>query len=1091
MQINGNLFNIEMLTITILSYHMETSLRTNSCTHITTCLVSTTNPLIKGFSGIGKILKNFVRALLPLLLIGLIPLSSSAIDSSEEIFIPSSTEEITISGKVTDEEGQEIVGATIQVKGTSRGTITDMEGNYSITVSEGETLVFSYVGYRTIEVVVTDQEEINLVLELDERVLDELVVVGYGTQSRVNLTGSVQTANFDEATNQPASTSSQLLYGRFSGVQLTQTSGSPGADGANIVIRGVGTFGNSSPLIVIDNIQYDNLAAFNNLAPSDIESITVLKDAASTSIYGARGANGVVLVTTRRGSDEFKINYNNYIGIQSVTVQPDFLDAYTYAILMNEKFRNEGGPDFDPRYSEEQLEAIRTGSMPDQFANTNWADEVLTTAPMTNHSLTISGGGDRTTFRVSAGYLSQDAVVRSSFRSQRYNLGFNINSQVRDWFNVSHVTNAFWRRNEGPTGGQGAFDGDNGIIFALQRTAPTIPVYYSNGEFGVADGAWIDGNNPSLITQNPLRRGQLGEFESDNVNISTRTGLRFDISDRFSFETSGSANIIYNNSSDFNPTQLQNDWEGRIVIRNEVNSLTNSTNLDYTLRNENIFRYNQEIFQNHTIDALLGHSISFGKIDPFSATVRGFATNEFREINAGGTEFSASGGANEDAQQSFFTRVTYDYDEKYLAELNYRIDGSSRFGPDNRYGHFPSGSVGWRLSEEDFLREIDAINELKLRLSWGITGNDRITRYGFQTLLGYNQDYFLGNSAVLGSGINRLGNPTIKWEESEQLNLGLDLTLFNNQLEIVADYFHRNSKNILYDNFPVPRTLGVTNLVAENAASMVSEGIEFGTRYRGGSNNYNFSVGADITKFLTRSEVTGLGPGGEETISAFDIIRVGAPFRAYYGYKAIGIFQDFAEIADAPNQFSGNTAPGDIRYADINGDGVVDENDRTVIGNPNPNWLVNFNGSFNYKWFDVSVLFQGVIGIDRLLMGNGNLPMPDNRSNVLTKWEDRWTPENPSTTLPRVGGRDNDLVSSFYIEDGSYLRLKNLEVGYTLSSDITQRINVNRFRIFVGAQNILTFTGLENFDPEGGSGRFSNRNAPLYKTFTFGINLNL
>ncbi len=1071
---------------------MKTSLQTNFCAHKTTSLVNPTKARQKDTFRITKQLKKLIKTLLPLLLIIFAPLSSDAINSSEEMLINSALQEVTITGTVTDEDGNELIGVTIQVQGTTRGTQTDLDGNYSITVNEGETLVFSYIGYRTLEVVVTDQEEINPVLELDETMLDELVVVGYGTQRRVNLTGSVQTATFDEATNQPVSTSSQLLYGRFSGVQLTQTSGSPGADGASVVIRGVGTFGASTPLFVIDNIQYDDMAAFNNLSPSDIESITVLKDAASTSIYGARGANGVVLVTTRRGSsDEFRIDYSNYFGMQSVTITPEFLDAHTYATLMNEKFRNEDGPDFNPRYSEEQLEAIRTGSMPDQFANTNWADVVLTTAPITNHSLTISGGGDRTTFRVSGGFLRQEAVVRSSFKSERYNLGFNINSQVRDWFTVNHVTNSFWRRNEGPTGGQSAFDGDNGIIFALQRTAPTIPVYYSNGEFGVADGAWIDGSNPSLTTQNPLRRGQLGEFESDNVNISTRTGLVFNLSERFSFETSGSANVIYNNSSDFSPTQLQNDWEGRLVISNEVNRLINSTNLDYTLRNENIFRYNQEIFQNHTVGALLGHSVSYRKIDPFSATVRGFATNEFREINAGGTEFSASGGANEDAQQSFFTRINYDYDEKYLAEFNYRIDGSSRFGPDNRYGHFPSGSVGWRLSEEDFLSEVETINELKVRVSWGITGNDRIDRYGFQTLLGYNQDYYLGNSAVLGSGINRLGNPTIKWEETEQLNVGLDLILFNNQLEIVADYFNRNSKNILYDNFPVPRTLGVTNLVAENAASMVSEGIELGTRYRGGSSNFNFSVGADITKFLTRSEVTGLGPGGEETISAFDIIRVGEPFRAYYGYQAIGIFQDFAEIADAPTQFSGNTAPGDIRYADINGDGVIDENDRTVIGNPNPNWLINFNGSVNYRWFDLSVLFQGVVGVDRLLMGNGNLPMPDNRSNVLTRWEDRWTPDNPSETLPRIGGRDNDLVSSFYIEDGSYLRLKNLEVGYTLSSNITQRFNVNSFRMFVGAQNILTFTRLENFDPEGGSGRFSNRNAPLYKTITFGINLKL
>lgn len=1001
-----------------------------------------------------------------------------------------------ISGTVIDENGEELLGATVQVKGTTRGAQTGINGEYTVFASRGEILVFSYIGYKTLEVTVTDQTEINVVLEIDETVLEEVVVVGYGTQKKVNLTGSVQTVSFDEAVNQPVSNSAQLLYGRFSGVQLTQTSGNPGADGSSVVIRGVGTFGSRAPLVVIDNIQYDDLAAFNNLSPSDIASVTVLKDASSLAIYGARGANGVILVTTKKGRvGELTVEYNGYYGTQNPTVVPEYLGALDYATLMNEKFRNEDGPQFDPRYTAEQIDAIANNTLPDQFANTNWADEVLTSAPITKHNLSFRGGNQRTTYRVSAGFLQQDAIVRSKFKSERFNFGFNITSDVKDWLRVSSVTNAFWRRNEGPTGGQGAFDGDNGIIYSFQRTAPTIPLFYSNGEYGVVDGAYTN-NNPSLLTQNPLRRGYLGDFEQDNINISTRTGITVELLEGLSFETSGSANIISNNVSDFSPTQLQNDWEGRLVITSDLNRLSNSTAFNYTLINENILRYEKAINKDNNISTLLGHSVSYARNDGFGATATGFASDQFREFNAGATEDFASGGASEDTYQSFFTRINYNFKEKYLAEFNYRIDGSSRFGEDNRYGYFPSGSIGWRISEEDFLSQIENINNLKVRVSWGITGNDRIARYGYQTLLSYNQDYYLGNSPILGASITRLGNPNIRWEETEQIDVGLDLNMFNNQLEVVADYFKRDSKDILYANFPIPNTLGVTSLVAENAASMTNEGIELGINYRAMFNKVSYSFGTNLTKFLTRSEVTGLGDGGEETITGTSIIRIGEPFRAYYGYQAVGIFQDLSEIANAPIHFNGNSGPGDLRYADLSGpdgvpDGFIDNFDRTVIGNPNPNWLINFNASIEFAGFDVNVLFQGVSGVDRLLMGNGNLPMPDNRSNALEYWLDRWTPENPSNSLPRVGGQNNELVSSFYIQDASYLRLKNLEIGYTLSKDLTRKLNVDHLRVFFGAQNIFTLTGLEYFDPEGATGSQSNRQAPLYKTVTLGINLKL
>lgn len=1004
----------------------------------------------------------------------------------------------TISGTVTDSNSQPLPGATVLKVNTKAGTTTDFDGVFSIEASQGDVLEISYMGFQTTRVTVSIAKTYQITLQDDAAQLDEVVVVGYGTQKKVNLTGAVEMVTFKDEVNQPVTNAGQLLYGRFSGVQLTQSSGSPGADGSSIVIRGIGTFGGQSPLIVIDNIQYDDLVAFNSLAPSDIESITVLKDASALSIYGSRAANGVVLVTTRRGEvDKFEISYNSYYGVQEATVKPRFLGSVDYATLMNEKFRNEDGPGFIPRYSDPQLEAIRTGSLPDQFVDTNWADEILRQASIQNHNLSFSGGSKKSTFRLSLGYLGQDAIVKSKFKSERYNLSFNINSKLKDWFTLSSVTNAFWRHNEGPTGGQNAFDGDNGIIFSFQRTAPTIPLFYSNGQYGVVDGAWL-GTNPSLQTANPLRRGFLGNYENDAINVSQRIGVTIQLSKNLSFETSGSANIIYTNTSDFSPTQLLNSFDGDVVIQNDLNNLSNATNFEYTLLNENILRYKKSFNEVHNFEGLLGHSAIYVKGDGFSGQLSGFPTDNIEEFNGGGVvDPAVSGGAFEDTWQSFYGRLNYNYNEKYLAQFSLRRDGSSRFAKGLAYGNFPSASVGWRISKEKFMQNVNVINNLKLRASWGITGNDRIGRGIAEQTYNPNQDYVLGDdTTVVGVAITSLANPSIRWEETEQFDLGLDVSLLKNKVEFAAGYFSRDSKDILYTNFPVPGTLGIGNLGAQNAASMINEGLELSLNYRGNIGEARFSLGGNMTKFF-KNEVTGLGDGGEETITNTNIIRIGTPFRSYFGLQAIGVFQSIEEIANAPTQFgNANTAPGDLKYADISGpdgvpDGIVNDDDRTIIGNPNPDLLINFNGSFEYKGFDLNVLFQGQTGVDRLLMGNGNLPMPDNRSNALDYWINRWTPESPSTNLPRVGGQNNTRVSSFYIQDVSYLRLKSLELGYSLPKDVLIKINITKLRLFVGAQNLITFTGLEFFDPEGASGSQSNRNAPLYKTITLGLNVKL
>ena len=1003
-----------------------------------------------------------------------------------------------IKGSVKDINGSPLPGASVIEKGTSNGTQTDFDGNYFITVKKGAVLGFSFVGYKTKEIKISNQSVVNVTLEEESDILGELIVVGYGKRKKLNLTGALETITFKDEVNQPVSNSGQLLYGRFAGVQLTQSSGNPGADGSSIVIRGIGTFGSSTPLVVIDNVQYEDLVAFNNLSPTDINSVTVLKDASASAIYGARGANGVILVTTKRGSkDKFEINYNSYYGIQEATIKPSFLGALDYATLMNEKFRNEDGSGFDPRYTKAQIEAIKNGSLPDQFANTNWVDAVLTEAFILNHNFSFSGGSEKSTYRISLGYLEQNAIVKSKFKSKRYNLSFNINSELKKWLTLNSITNAFWKRNEGPTGGQNAFSGDNGIIYSFQRTAPTIPLYYKNGKYGVVDGAYKN-SNYSFQTSNPLRRGFLGDYESDQINVSQRLGLSLKLFENLSFETSGSANIIYANTSDFNPTQLEKDWAGEVVITNNLNTLKNSTNFQYRLLNENVLRFNKTFKEIHNVGVLLGHSISYFKTDNFGAQLSGFPSNNLKEFNAGGVvNPSVNGGAFEEAYQSFFGRVTYNYKEKYLAEFNIRRDGSSKFGLGNKYGNFPSGSLGWRISKEKFMKKINFITNLKLRASWGISGNDRIGNYIFAQFYDPGADYVLGdNNTVVGVAITNLANPSIRWEETTQYDIGLDISLFKNKVEITADYFNRDSKDILYNRFPVPNTLGVVNLAAHNSASMINKGLELGINYKGRLNEAKFSIGGNFTK-LIQNEVTGLGKNGKETITNTNIIRVGEAFRSYYGYKAIGIFQTIEELANAPTQFgNANTAPGDIRYADISGpngvpDGIVDENDRTIIGNPNPNLLYNFNGSLEYANFDFNFLFQGVFGVDRLLMGNGNLPMSDNRSNVLAYWIDRYTPENPSANLPRVGGQNNNRVSSFYIQDVSYLRLKNIELGYLLPKHISNKISINKLRFFISGQNLFTFTGLRHFDPERTNSNQSNRGVPLYKIISFGINIKL
>ncbi|MBT9484669.1 MAG: TonB-dependent receptor [Sediminibacterium sp.] len=915
---------------------------------------------------------------------------------------------------------------------------------------------------------------------------------GFGTQKKINQTGSTQTVKFDDAVNQPVTNSGQLMYGKFSGVQITQGSGLPGADASSVLIRGLGTFGNSNPLVVIDNIQFSGLNEFNNLSPADIESISVLKDASASSIYGARGANGVIIVTTKKGkSGSSSVVYNSYVGFQKATVIPKYLGAVDYATLINERDINQTGPTTNLRYSPADIQAIIDGSNKDQFSNTNWANEILRNAPIQSHYIAFSGGNEKTTYRVSLGYLGQEAIVKGKFKTDRFTLSFNLNSKVKEWLSISNVTNAYWSKFKGPTGGADAITGETGIINQFQRSHPVVPAFYSNGEYGFVDGTYLKVNAGPPIT-NPLRRGVLGDYSDDEINIATRFGVKADLTKYLSFETSGSISAQFGSTSNFTPTSDVRDWAGNIVSQNLVNSLRNSTRFNYRLLNENILRYAKKFDGNkHDLGVLVGHSLVYNRNDGFTGNLEGFPTNNLQEFNGGGVlNPNVSGGASVETLQSFFARVNYIYNGKYLFEANVRRDGSSKFGPANKYGTFPSLSAGWRISEEKFLRDVTWLSELKLRGSWGITGNDNIGNNLYSQNYSLSGDYFIGNTIVstvtLAGG---LANPRIRWEKVEQLDVAVDAGFFGNKLQVTAGYFNRKSSDLLYSNYPIPATIGISSLGAQNAADMVNSGTEFSLNYRNSVRKLNYTLGANLSLFAD-NKVTGLGQGGLQTIGAETIFRVGDPFNALYGYKVLGIFQSTNEVATSPRQFGNTrTAPGDFKYADLNGDGVINESDRTVIGNPFPKTVYNFNATLDYKGIDLVLTFEGVGRLDRIMNDNGQRVMEDSRNNVLSYLINRWTPTNPSTIYPRAGGQNNAVVSTFFVEDVSYTRLRNLEIGYTLPNSITSKFGVSKLRVYVGGQNLLTFTKFKNFDPERQRGGNSDQNTPLYKVYTFGLNV--
>jgi len=997
----------------------------------------------------------------------------------------------SIEGVVTDDGDTPLPGVNVLVKGTTTGTVTDVEGNYKITVSENaQTLVFSYVGYQSEEVAIGNQNTISVQLLPDLEALEEIVVVGYGTQKKENLTGSVESLDGGDIAMQPVTQTSQALAGKMAGVTVVQNSGQPGNDAASIRIRGLGTLdldgtGKNDPLVLIDGVPGN----MNGVEPKDIQDISVLKDAASASIYGSRAANGVILITTKRGkSGEFKVNYSGYGGWQQPTNFPNYLDGYGYMTNYNLARQNLGQ---DPLYSQEYIDDWQANheTDPDHYPNTDWVDEVFTeNGFQQNHHLTMTGGNEKVRVLGSLSYLDQNGNI-PGFNFERYQARINTDLLVSEklGFNIDfNVRRSI--RNQSANGNVNS-SGLDDITRQAYRVPPIFAARYTDGAWGPG---W-NGKNPVAIAhvggtdedQSNYFRGILKAYFKPIEGMELAVMYAPEYSDNFGKEFTKQYQVFTVDSKDLEYVFPDRNslWE------NNSRSLTNNFNA--------IGTYEKQL-GNHFIKGLVGYELITFRNDWFNAFRDNFPLQDYPQLNVGGQDNMQNyGSASEWGLQSYFARVNYDYNGKYLLEANIRRDGSSRFAEGNKYGTFPAFSAGWRVSEEVFLSGVNFITDLKLRASWGQLGNQNIGNYPFASTIGLNNGFIFGGSPVSGAAQTDLANKNITWETTETTNFGLDMGMFRNRLTVSAEYYIRNTKDILLE-LPIPMTIGL-NAPFQNAGEVRNTGWDLSLGWQDKVGEFSYGINANLSN--VNNEVIDLQDAGP-FINNNTVIREGDPINSIYGYQSIGYFQTDDEVGNSPQQF-GALAAGDIKYAnqlteDTNGDGipdatddVINADDRVIIGNPFPKLTYGLNLTAAFKGFDLGIFFQGVGERDVLMQGDAVWAFQN--AGKIQEWHlDYWTPENPNASHPRLvatTSHNNYETSDFWVWSASYLRMRNLTFGYTFPSTVMDNIFVERLRLYFSGQNLFTIDDMpEGWDPEVPNGT-SGALYPITSVFTFGVDL--
>ncbi|HEU5185316.1 MAG TPA: TonB-dependent receptor [Gemmatimonadaceae bacterium] len=939
-----------------------------------------------------------------------------------------------VSGTVTsaEEGGQAIYGVNVIVKGTTTGTITASNGRYTIVAQPNDTLVFRFIGYAPQEVPVAGRAIVNVAMQPQAVALQNIVVIGYGTQQRRDVTGAVATVSAEDITQIATPSVAQALQGKVAGVQVTPQSGEPGA-AAVIRIRGVGTLNNASPLFVVDGMLLDDI---DFLSPNDIQSVEVLKDASATAIYGSRGANGVIIVTTKKGVIEGTARFmiNAYAGTQRVLDPIDLVSAREYAMLANELAANQGIPDYFPDEN-----AVGAG--------TDWQDEIFDTAPIQSYQLSSSGGTDRIRYYFSGNYFRQAGVIpKSDF--DRLTVRLNNDYQLTERLQLGHNLNFSYTDGLRPPG----------VLGMLYRADPTIPARNPDGTFANANLRSSAGNPAAQVF-----------YTHNNEQARRLVGNVFgDLNVLGSFTLRTSFGVDYNVSEfrEFVPvfvvSPTQQNVESDLNVRNDQTR---------SWLWENTVNWNWATDE-HRVNALGG--ITWQSF--YSEGLGGGRTNVVGEdpslwyLNAGDAAGQTNFNTAEDWRMlSYLFRTNYAFRDRYLLTASLRVDGSSRFGSENRYGYFPSFAVGWNIAEEPFFPQTELVDALKLRVSWGRIGNDKIGAYPGVPVVSSNLNAVFGTSQELAFGASpfELANPEVKWETTTQTNIGADLAFFGGRLEATLDYYNRLTDGILV-RVPIPLYVGVGTEPFVNAAEVENKGIEgsFTWAETRGKFRYEFNVnGSTINNKVKklaqgREQILGGGLGNEITFTTRTV--VGQPIGSFWGFKVAGVFQDAADTASSPKR--GNEAPGDLKYADLNGDGRITDADKTFIGSPIPDLIYGLSTRVSWGGFDLAASFSGQSGNE---VFNGKKAVRFGVENFETSYLDRWTGPGTSNREPRVtNAGHNYQASERFIEDGSFFKLNAVQAGYRLPSSLTGRLNLQTARIYVNGTNLFTSTDYTGYTPE-------------------------
>ncbi|NYI50350.1 SusC/RagA family TonB-linked outer membrane protein [Macellibacteroides fermentans] len=1011
-------------------------------------------------------------------------------------------------------------GVNVVVKGTSIGTITDLDGQFSFAVPAKSMLSITYIGYKPLEVAADGSKLMNITLQEDTETLDEVVVVGYGVQKKSVVTAAISRVTAEDLNNTTPSRIEDALKGKVSGVQITQSSGQPGAD-SKVRIRGVGTVNNSEPLYIVDGMPVDG--GINYLNPTDIQSVEILKDAASAAIYGARAANGVILVTTKSGvSGKTNITYDFTYGLQNPWKKRSVLNATEYMTLMNEVAVNDGNA---PKYLPEQIASAGKG--------TDWQDETFNyDAPVQSHQVSVNGGSDKIVYFLSLGYFDQEGIVGGNYGKSNYNRWslrtnstYNVfETKDRSFLNKMRVgVNISYARAK--SSGIETNSEYGSILGSALAFDPTVPVYATNPESVLASYPHAVKDKDGKVYTIPAGGFQEIANPVGMLNAPTSSTLNedkfvasfwgeLDLYEGLKFKSSYGADLAFWGNDGYTfPYFLAT--QGKNITQSSVFS---NMHRGFTWQVENTLTYTKTFDDKHNLTVLLGQSAKeytlrelYGddfdllETNPDKANINSAIADRDEERVAGGT-----GGFSNQTLASYFGRIDYNFDERYMIQATVRRDGSSNFGPNHKWAVFPSVSLGWNVTNEAFMdSRPDWFSNLKLRASWGKNGNERIGQFRYTSLMDGGQNYYFGSgdhaTMQYGSSPSKIANPDVKWEESEQLDLGFESRFFNNSLTFGFDYFKKNTNGMLMDQ-PIPAYVGKGAPIA-NAGDMQNWGLEFESTYKLKINDFSFNVGANASylnnKLIKLGNASGeaiYADAGASGVGSYVKGRNGEVYPYFYGYKTGGILQNQQQADEYNSKYGEKAQPGDVIFLDIAGeksntpDGKITDADKTKIGKGMPDWTFGLSLGADWKGFDLNLFFQGTAGNDVFdFSQRGDIQAMNRPSWML----DRWIGEGTSNKIPRmtaVNPNRNWRSSDLYIKDGSYVRLKTIQLGYSLPTSLLEKASLQRLRLFVTAENLFTFTSYDGFDPEIAAGDYFNIGVdkgiyPQSRTISVGANL--